>query len=134
MGFYNDDLAGNTPLVANKWYNIAWVFDSTTHTQSIYVNGQLDASRVTNGGPSGSPSNFLGTGETALIGNSCCGAAINGLIEDVGVYNTALSQASIQALVQTPEPSSIIALVGLCGMGLIGLILHRRRAAARVAA
>jgi hypothetical protein len=34
----------------------------------------------------------------------------------------------------TPEPSSIVALVGLCGMGLIGLIRYRRRASSRVAA
>jgi hypothetical protein len=34
----------------------------------------------------------------------------------------------------TPEPSSIVALVGLCGMGLFGLIRYRRRAAAKHAA
>jgi hypothetical protein len=32
-----------------------------------------------------------------------------------------------------PEPSSIVALVGLCGMGLIGLIRYRRRAVSKVA-
>ena len=31
---------------------------------------------------------------------------------------------SLQAV---PEPSSVVALVGLCGMGLIGLIRYRRR-------
>jgi hypothetical protein len=31
---------------------------------------------------------------------------------------------------QVPEPSAIVALVGLCGMGLIGLIRYRRRKAA----
>ena len=30
-----------------------------------------------------------------------------------------------------PEPSSVVALVGLCGMGLIGLIRYRRRSASR---
>jgi hypothetical protein len=38
------------------------------------------------------------------------------------------------SLIATPEPSSIVALVGLCGMGLIGLIRYRRWANSRVAA
>jgi hypothetical protein len=125
FGFYGDDTGASTPnLAAGTWYNIAWVYNDTgnhnTNSQSIYVNGQLVATTTGH-------NDFAGTGETFEIGQSCCGSEMSGLIEDLGVYNTALSQAQIQALVQTPEPSSIVALVGLCGMGLIGLVRYRRR-------
>ena len=40
-GFYGNDLAGIIRLVASKWYYIAFVFDSVTRTQSIYLDGIL---------------------------------------------------------------------------------------------
>jgi hypothetical protein len=52
---------------------------------------------------------------------------MNGLIQDVAIYNTALSQAEVSEFL--PEPSSVVAILGLCGMGLIGLVRYRRRAA-----
>jgi hypothetical protein len=45
-----------------------------------------------------------------------------------------LDDVSIPGVLVTPEPSSIVALVGLCGMGLIGLSLYRRRLPGRASA
>jgi hypothetical protein len=43
-----------------------------------------------------------------------------------GDQNPVLSGLIVQAV---PEPGSVVALVGLCGMGLVGLLLRRRKAA-----
>jgi hypothetical protein len=44
FGFFADDCQGNTPLSLNQWIHAAFVFDLTTLTQSIYLNGILDNS------------------------------------------------------------------------------------------
>ncbi len=45
----------------------------------------------------------------------------------------AMDDVSIPGVL-APEPSSVVALVGLCGMGLVGLICYRRRTVTRNAA
>ena len=42
FGFFADDCQGNTSLSLNQWIHVAFVFDITTLTQSIYLNGILD--------------------------------------------------------------------------------------------
>ena len=42
FGFFGDDCQGNTSLTANQWIHAAFVFDLSTLTQSIYLNGLLD--------------------------------------------------------------------------------------------
>ena len=42
LGFFGDDCQGNTALTANQWIHAAFVFDATTLTQSVYLNGKLD--------------------------------------------------------------------------------------------
>ena len=46
LGFYGDDLQGITPLQLNTWFHAAFVFDFSTRTQSIYLNGILESSRI----------------------------------------------------------------------------------------
>ncbi|CAF1239945.1 unnamed protein product, partial [Didymodactylos carnosus] len=48
MGFYGDNLAGVTSISANKWWHVAFVFDNSASTQTIYVNGVQDATRTSN--------------------------------------------------------------------------------------
>jgi hypothetical protein len=58
--------------------------------------------------------------------------ATAGEVFDVGgiAGNNGDITASVMAFdIETPEPGSVVALAGLCGMGLIGLVLRRRRAA-----
>ena len=44
FGFFGDDCQGNTTLNANQWVHAAFVFDMTTLTQSVYLDGKLDGS------------------------------------------------------------------------------------------
>ena len=46
FGFYLNDCAGNTPLSVGQWVHAAFVFDLTTMRQSIYLNGQIDCTRI----------------------------------------------------------------------------------------
>lgn len=46
MGFFNDDLAGRTTIQANTWHHAAFVYDLPTSTQRVYLNGMLDATRI----------------------------------------------------------------------------------------
>ena len=48
LGFLSNDLFGATDLNVSTWYHTAFVFDSPTKNQSIYLNGVLDASREAN--------------------------------------------------------------------------------------
>ena len=73
FGNYSSDLGGNTTINAGQWYYLVFVMD-TNQKQSIYVNGQLDAGPTLNGGYFTSYLNW--------IGNSCCIAQPNGIIDE----------------------------------------------------
>ena len=42
LGFFHDDLNGDTTVTATRWYHTAFVFDSATLNQSLYLDGVLD--------------------------------------------------------------------------------------------
>ncbi|CAM4922244.1 unnamed protein product, partial [Rotaria socialis] len=44
LGFFADDISGVTLLSANTWYHMGYVYDYSTTTQYVYVNGVLDVS------------------------------------------------------------------------------------------
>ena len=43
-----DDLSGVTVLSINQWYHVAFVYDYSTSTQYLHLNGFLESSRVSN--------------------------------------------------------------------------------------
>ncbi len=118
----NDDplWAGGVIPSANQWYHIAATYDQSAGTRKIYINGALANS---NG-----YSAAINTGHThvtvgvnarvAAFGDSL--ATFNGMIDEAGVYNRALSAAEIQAIynagsagkckpVCIPPPTGILA-------------------------
>ena len=42
MGFFSDDLTGSTDVPVNVWTHVAFMYDFSTNTKSIYMNGILD--------------------------------------------------------------------------------------------
>jgi hypothetical protein len=42
FAFFYDDCQSSTIVNINQWYHFAFVYDYTTHTQYIYLNGNLD--------------------------------------------------------------------------------------------
>ena len=49
LSFFGDDCPGSTSLTVNEWTHVAFVFEPNSLTQSIYVNGKLDATRTAAG-------------------------------------------------------------------------------------
>jgi uncharacterized repeat protein (TIGR01451 family) len=92
---------GATALQPNIWYHVAGVYDATAQTLNVYLNGQLN-----NGGSSGTV--------TATQQNSTNNVQIGqrpgspgtfnfaGTIDQVRIYNVALTAAQIQADMNTP--------------------------------
>jgi hypothetical protein len=101
MGFFGNDTTANATLSANRWYHLVWRYDLATGTQAIYIDGQLD--RITSG-----RAPFQGTG-TLFMGRWGGGNYFNGRIDDVRIYDRALSAADIMLLGTTRHPDVVMA-------------------------
>ena len=64
MGFFNRDTPGNGKLQDNVWYHGAFVYDSSTDQQLIYIDGILNVQSVAGLGA------YLGTSGPVTIGGA----------------------------------------------------------------
>jgi RHS repeat-associated protein len=85
---------GATELQLNTWYHVAGVYDAGAKTMNVYLNGVLD-----NGNSFGTVSSSQKDSALSVnIGRRASGAyGFPGTIDEVRIYNRALSQAEIQA-------------------------------------
>ncbi len=90
MGFFSNDVAGNTTLETGKWYHATFAFDATTGTQSIYLNGQLDATQS-------GKANFVGNAAITL-GTALGDRLLNGNMYNFQITNHAVSAAEAATL------------------------------------
>ena len=104
---HTTNLTGLTSLTANRWYHLTITYDGTT--AKLYANGVLDNS-------GNLALNTLKTG-TMTIGDPLSGNNFNGSVDDVRIYNRALSQAEITKLYDNYQPK---VLTGDMQKGLIG--------------
>ncbi len=88
------DTYGTSALAVNTWSYLAVSYDRTTIR--LYVNGTQVSSLAATGAIASS-TNPLSIGSDSLYGQY-----FQGLIDDVRVYNTALTQAQIQTDMTTP--------------------------------
>src|SRR5579864_726869 len=87
-----------TVVALNTWYHVAAVYNASTQTLDLYVNGVLD-----DGALSGSvPASLVLPTNNVSIGRRAGGFYFNGTIDEVRVYSRALSQADIQTDMNTP--------------------------------
>ncbi len=88
----------NTVRALNTWYHVAGVYDASARTLTIYINGVLE-----NGTLLGTvPAANLNAAVNANIGRRTGGFYFNGIIDEVRIYNRALSAAEIQSDMNTP--------------------------------
>lgn len=91
---HNDDLAANYTVPLNAWTHICGVYDGTT--ASLYIDGKLFSS--------GAKSYNTGSSFLFIGAKSSLTQHFNGKIDEVRIYNTALTAAQIrQITVQVPS-------------------------------
>lgn len=126
---HNDlvDASGGTCMTAGQWVHVAVTYD--LNSVRLFYNGVLNGSAVTDGSPIASSVTDL------LIGAVFTGGGINenyhGRIDDVRIYNRALStadlmeiQLSTAAPEAVPEPGTSV----LLGSGLALMVaMYRKR-------
>jgi len=93
--FWNgySQLSGSIGLSSDIWYLIVVTFDGTN--RYLYINDVLDNSVATTFGTTSSENLNIGLGEWNAGGNEFY---FGGLMDDVRIYNKALSLSEIQAL------------------------------------
>ncbi|MBI3408481.1 MAG: fibronectin type III domain-containing protein [Planctomycetes bacterium] len=84
----------NSTLAKNAWTYLAGTYDGST--MRLYVNGVLAGSSAVSG------SILASTGALRIGGNAVWGEYFSGLIDEVRIYNVALTQAQIQTDMNTP--------------------------------
>jgi hypothetical protein len=98
-GSYSSDysVTGGASLTSTtSWYHVAGVFDAGAQRLKLYVNGNLDADKVvTYNTVFNSTAPFM-LGASLLDGAAAHG--FDGLLDEWRIYNRALSQSEIQAL------------------------------------
>jgi hypothetical protein len=105
----DDNLYGNTVLVDDKWYHIVALRNGTT--QSLYIDGQLDASRTC----SPDPVDFVGgyDDNKVNIGRHTTAPGgphyfLNGLIDEVMIFDQSLSAEEIRQLFESPNTIAVV--------------------------
>ena len=92
-----------TVRALNTWYYVAGVYNASAQTLDIYVNGALD-----NGTLKGTvPASQFDSSVNVNIGARSGGFYFNGLIDEVRIYNRALSAAEIQSDMASPVVPSV---------------------------
>ena len=88
------NLSGNTQLSINVWTHLAGTYDGST--QRLYVNGVEVANREQQGQMQ------LSSGVLRIGGNRVSNQYLRGRIDEVRVYNRALTLQEIRANMGTP--------------------------------
>ncbi len=110
-GNFGRQINSVTILEFEKWYHLAYVFDGNAdqnERQKLYVNGVLEATKD-------HPDISVGKGEAPLyigIMNIPASFSWNGLIDEVSIWNRALSEDEIKLAMEGPIMSTQVELQG----------------------
>lgn len=92
MGFYGNDLDALAAVEADKWAHICFWLDVKGKSRQIYIDGKSVAEDAGKAGIE-----YLGTAGDTMIGSwGNTGQKFNGIIDEVAVWDRALSEADIQ--------------------------------------
>src|SRR5581483_1181417 len=99
----------STQVSLNTWYHVAGVYNSTSRTLDIYVNGVLDDGTLKGTVPA---SQVLPSGQSVNVGRRTGGSGYyyGGRVDDLRIYNRALSAAEVQSDMNTGLPGANVTL------------------------
>ncbi len=90
MGFYGNDLDAAAAVKANEWAHICFWCDEDSNTRRIYINGVQKAQDQ-------GKSLYKGTAGDTMVGSwGATGQKFNGIIDEVMVWDRALSEDEIE--------------------------------------
>lgn len=92
-------VSASTTLTTGTWYNIIGVYDGS-HVK-IYINGSLDGT-----GASAISGNIASNTNALYFGKDVDANYMNGILDEVQVYNTALNAGQISALYASYVPAN----------------------------
>ena len=90
MGFFNNDLVGNTEIEPGKWYNVVWRYNKRNGEQAIFVNGKLDAISFDRPAYLGSDSLYVGFVNFSQSSNFV------GVLDNLCIWSRVLSDKEIE--------------------------------------
>ena len=104
-----DCTGAQCPISAGTWYHVASTWDGTT--RKLFVNGVLKRSDT--------PGANNATAADFHIGKTCCSEYFTGLIDDVAIYNRALTESEVADLgnIAVPTNSGIPTVTGTARTG-----------------
>ena len=109
------DLKGSTILTTNRWYHVVVTYQGGNHMR-IYLDGNLEVEDTT-----GIPTDFTNTAEPLYVGwLEDADRSFNGLIDDVRIYNRALSAGEITQLYKQGAAKLAVSPVNSLKSGLVG--------------
>ena len=112
------DYYGNgttTGLNDGNWHHFAWVLDNTSHTVKMYVDGSLEA--TTDYGSTQSGSFSLTNGALLGIAQDLSSNSFNGKIDQVRIFDKALSLNEVTTLYGEPSNLSTASTTDIFGDG-----------------
>lgn len=120
MGFFNNDLVGNTVIEPGKWYNVVWRYNKRNGEQAIFVNGKLDAISFDRPAYLGSDSLYVGFVNFSQSSNFV------GVLDNLCIWSRVLSDKEILGLsnqLLDLHISNAITWLDVLGIGLILMAL-----------
>ena len=98
---WGNDHYANTILNDTDWVHATFVYDGAADLGTIYLNGKADSDPTAKASPNGSGNLIIG-------GRNGGDAWYNGLIDDVAVWDSILTDAQIQELADGVIPFSVV--------------------------
>lgn len=98
---------GSGEIVAGEWTHVAFVYSRTDGIMRIFVNGQQVASYAYSDSLTVNGNPFLIGADIATGGSELTGRRFYGSIDEVRLYNTALSSAEISDLMNATDPCAL---------------------------
>jgi hypothetical protein len=120
IGSSDTTIFSTSNVDTGNWIHVAATWD-TSGTMNLYLNGSLEATEVFGSSDPRDPFNQF------FIGQDLGGNFYTGSLDEIRIYDIALSSGQIATLAAIPEPSTYAMCVGVMALGLA--VLRRRRVA-----